>query len=173
MSQKIFEALDKNILPNFNMFQSQSSIQLQLAPTLRHQALAILSLLQRWVQFTVSHFIQHLALVKMTWHVLSPGTTGTPSLWSPPSSAATCPSPRWGSVNILAVKCSQHSKLGKYFKQWNGNRHFFMFSDYERSGDSVAVFRAETKNHRCASHPSHRGAESGKTYNQNIFPWAR
>ena len=120
-----------------------------------------------------SHIIQHLALVKMTWLTLSPDTTGTPSLWSPPSSAATCPSPRWGSVNILAVKCSQHSKLGKYFKQWNGNRHFFMFSDYERSGDSVAVFRAETKNHRCASHPSHRGAESGKTYNQNIFPWAR
>ena len=47
MGKKIFEALDKNILPNVTVFQSQSSIQLQLAPTLRHQALAILSLLQR------------------------------------------------------------------------------------------------------------------------------
>ena len=56
MGKKIFEALDKNILPNVTVFQSQSSIQLQLAPTLRHQALAILSLLQRWAQFTVSHY---------------------------------------------------------------------------------------------------------------------
>ena len=39
-------ALQLKILPHFCLFQS--SFQLQLAPTIRHQAMAIMSLLQRW-----------------------------------------------------------------------------------------------------------------------------
>ena len=44
-----------DILKPALVFQSQSSVQLQLAPTLRHQAQAILALLQRWESANIKH----------------------------------------------------------------------------------------------------------------------